>query len=373
VSHRLPVVVLLALLVAFVAVSSASAARSARSAVAKVALTQLKVSGQRVTVAGRVVLPVNSAAQRARTRVAFTLTDAKRKREQFAARIDGKRAFKLTRTTKLTGRLTLSARVSIGGRLSGRSVARSFTVKAAARRPSGAGGGATAPGSGGGTAPTTPGPAQPAPTPTQGTPLVGLLKLDEGKQSSSGRLSGTYFRMYGVTNADSTALDKNYTLLRPGVDGGLRTDAYQGPPAPAFDGVDPVSGEPNRNALANRIVLPQKFFNIDFSIVTAPLDLQERLPDPLPQIVAHDGQLGGQISAWTAQWNGLSFNQGSPKPDGSYSDSPQINGGGTTRLTGTYDQATRRFVLTWRSLINGGPFNRFVGEWHLEGTFEPTT
>ena len=55
-SHRLPVVVLLTLLVALVAVPSAGAAKRARSAVAKVALSQLKVSGQRVTVAGLVLV-----------------------------------------------------------------------------------------------------------------------------------------------------------------------------------------------------------------------------------------------------------------------------------------------------------------------------
>lgn len=42
-----------------------------------------------------------------------------------------------------------------------------------------------------------------------------------------------------------------------------------------------------------------------------------------------------------------------------------------TIFSGTYDAASKRFVLTWKSLIVGGPFDSFIGSWHLEGTFEP--
>jgi hypothetical protein len=40
-------------------------------------------------------------------------------------------------------------------------------------------------------------------------------------------------------------------------------------------------------------------------------------------------------------------------------------------VSGTYDAATGHFVLQWKSLIVGGPFDRFTGSWHLEGTFVP--
>ncbi|MDO8212315.1 hypothetical protein [Conexibacter sp. CPCC 206217] len=369
-----------ALFLAFVAlVATAFAAPSAHAAVkraakpvaAKVTLTQLKVAGQRVTIRGAVTLPSNTARQRRRTKVAFTLKDGKGKTERFAAGIDAKRAFKLTRATKLTGRLSLAVRATIGGKNSGRATTRALTVRVVTRRTTtpGPGGGASTPTPGGGTPTPDGGGSTPTPpAPTQGTPLVGLFRLDEGRQAISGRLTGTWFSM-GIVNADSTALDKSYTLLRPGTDGGLRTDVYQVPPTPAFAGTDPVSGGPSGDALANRIVRPQTFFSTAFSIVTAPTDPQLSLPDPLPGIVNDNGTLGGQITAWSAQWNGLSFNQGTPKPDGTLPVSP--SGGRTTPLSGRYDAASRHFVLTWRSLIVGGPFSGFLGEWHLEGTFEP--
>jgi hypothetical protein len=199
-------------------------------------------------------------------------------------------------------------------------------------------------------------------TPAPGIQLNGTFDLEAGAQNVSGALSGTYFRMIGIVNNDSTALNPEYTLLRPGTDGGLETFAYQEPPTPAFASVD--GNGPTGNALADRIVQPQTFFEINFSIVTAPTDLQEGLPDPLPVIIDTAGKLSGQITDWEAQWNGLSFNQGSPKANGTYAES-------TTPLTGTYDAATGRYTLEWRSIIIGGPFNGKTGEWHLEGTFVP--
>jgi hypothetical protein len=40
-------------------------------------------------------------------------------------------------------------------------------------------------------------------------------------------------------------------------------------------------------------------------------------------------------------------------------------------LSGTYDARTDAFVLEWASQIVGGPFDKFTGFQHLEGTFEP--
>jgi len=361
--------------VAVLACAAPGAAQAATPAT-KVTLSQVSAKGAKVTVAGRVRLPHDSAALRRRTRVAFTLADAKGKKESFSAKLDAKRRFTATKTTKLTGALGLSAVVRIGGKRSGAVLTRKRAVTIAAREsgtapaggtgttPGGPGGTPTGPGTGGGT-PGTP------TAPVQGTPLNGLFKLDAGAQSPSGAISGTYFQMLNgpgasqpLPNNDSTALDKNYTLLRPGTDGGLRTDAYQPAPSPAFAGA--VNGQPTGDALANRIVLPQKFFQIDFSIVTDAVDAQTGQADPLPRIVLQDGRLSGQTTAWVAQWNGLSFNQGSPKPDGT---SP----GSTTPVSGTYDAATKHFVLQWKSLIVGGPFDGFTGGWHLEGTFVPAS
>jgi hypothetical protein len=73
-------------------------------------------------------------------------------------------------------------------------------------------------------------------------------------------------------------------------------------------------------------------------------------------------QLSGNLSAFSVSWNNQQFNQGSPKPGGSYP-------GSTKRVSGTYNPTTHRYTLTWRSLIVGGPFNGFTGYWHFEGTF----
>lgn len=335
---------------------------------AKVTVSKVTVKGVKVTVAGSVRLPRDTAAVRRNTRVALTLANAKGKQEAFSAKLDAKRRFSVSKTTKLTGALGLSVVVKIGGKASGRRLVRTVSVTATAKSGSGTTGAGTttttgAPTPGG--APAPPGPPAPA---ASARPLVGLFKLDEGKQAASGALSGTYFQMLGgasespLPNGDSTALDKNYTLLRPGADGGLRTDVYQPAPSPAFAGT--VGGQPTGDALANRIVQPQKFFAIDFSIVTGAVDAQTSQADPLPQISVQDGKLTGQTTAWVAQWNGMSFNQGSPKPDGA---SP----GHTEPVSGTYDAATGRFVLQWKSLIVGGPFDGYTGSWHLEGTFVP--
>jgi len=359
------------LLVAFVAAAFLGPAGAQAAPSAKVTLSKVSVKGVKVTVAGSVRLPHDTAAVRRKTRVAFTVADARGKKESFSAKLDAKRRFSVVKRTKLSGALGLSAVVKIGGKVSGRRVVKTISVTApgtGASGPSNGGGATSGSSSPGGSTPgaSTPGSTT---TTTQGAPLNGLFRLDAGAQAASGALSGTYFQMLGGSNADSAlpnndsnALDKRYTLLRPGVDGGLRTDVYQSAPSPAFAGT--VNGRPTGNALANRIVQPQKFFEIDFSIVTGAVDAQTGQADPLPQISVKDGKLSGQTTAWVAQWNGLSFNQGSPKPDGT---SP----GHTESVSGTYDAATRRFTLQWKSLIVGGPFDGYTGSWHLEGTFEP--
>jgi hypothetical protein len=153
-------------------------------------------------------------------------------------------------------------------------------------------------------------------------------------------------------NLSPPGTDKDYTPLSPGTDGGLRTDAYQPPPSPAFG--SGTSG----GALASAIIQPVPFFGVNFSVVTAQTDPQLGTRDPLPVITARGGTLTGEITAWAAQCNGQSFNQGTPKPGGTLP-TP------TTSLSGTYDAATGAFTLDWKSRIVGGPFNGFTGRWRL--------
>lgn len=196
-------------------------------------------------------------------------------------------------------------------------------------------------------------------------PLVGTFKLTAGSCAKA-TPTGTYFRMIfpggSLTagkffdNPDSTCTDKSYTLATPGTAGGFTTGKYQPDPVPAFS----TSG----SALSSTIIDPQLFTAINFSIATDQNDPQTGTAVPPPSIKVKNGKLSGQVEAWSAAWNKLYFNQGSPKPGGA---SPGL----TEPVSGTYNAKTHAFVLTWASAVRGGPFNGFTGYWHLQGRFAP--
>jgi len=184
--------------------------------------------------------------------------------------------------------------------------------------------------------------------------LVGTFALDAGDCTGAAP-AGSFFQMVQpggtaeagpfIPNADSACTDTNYSLLTPGTDGGLVIGGEQVAPDPAFDATN--------NGLADMITAPVKFFGVAFAVATDPAEAA-------PMIMATDGVLSGDLSAFTAYYGGGVFNQGAPKPDGS-GDAP----------VGTIDPATGHFTLTWTSLIVGGSFDGFTGVWHLEGTFTP--
>jgi hypothetical protein len=196
--------------------------------------------------------------------------------------------------------------------------------------------------------------------------LIGTFKLVGGSCSGAAP-TGSYFKMIfpGGTvaggkffdNPDSACTDKSYTLFNPGAAGGFTTGKFQRDPVPAFSATG--------GALSNAIIQPQLFTAIDFGIATNPKDQQTGLKVPPPSITVRKGKLSGQVTAWSAAWNKLYFNQGSPKPDGT-------KPGLTLPVSGTYNAKTRAFVLTWASSVVGGPFNGFTGYWHLQGTFKPS-
>lgn len=200
---------------------------------------------------------------------------------------------------------------------------------------------------------------------TAGEALVGTFKLDRGHCDAKGA-TGSYFRMIqpGGTvekggyfqNPDSTCPDQSFSVMVPGSDGGLVTGRFQPGPKAAFD--------KQGDALASQIAKPGTFTAIKFAISTRPVDPGTKKKLPRPEIRNDDGKLSGQLTAWTAAWNNLYFNQGSPKPDGS-------KDGLTSPVEGTYDEDSGHFELSWSSTIKGGPFDRFSGYWHLEGTFVP--
>lgn len=358
---RLALAALGAALVLALALPAAHAKSVARSPTATATLSQVKVTGQTLAIRGRVSLPGALARRRKQTKVAFTLKDAKRASERFTAVVDAKRNFTVKRATKLTGGLSLVALVTIGGKPSGRAISRRLTVTVVTRRVTtpGPGAGSTVPAGSTGT------PAAPAPVPDAAVKLVGLFRFDEGVSNPDGSHSGTWFRMFTPSwkpfiNQDSRSRDKTYTLLRPGSDGGLRTDGYQDPASPLYD---------ETGVLSRKVVERERFFGAYFTIFTQSTDAVDGaagLPTPVPEIFSKDGRLSGQTTAWTANWNGGPlFNQGSPKPDGSLP-------GFTRPVDGTYDPVTRRFTIEWTSQIVGGGFNFYSGIWHLEGTFVPS-
>jgi len=203
------------------------------------------------------------------------------------------------------------------------------------------------------------------------TPLSGTLSIAPGKyvpakKGKAAHYTGSYFRMIlpgGVDkyfrNPNSKAKDKSYTLFTPGTERGLRLGSFQPAPTPAFasDGF----------ALANSIVKPLSFAGINFSITTAQRYALTGLCDTPPSLSVTGDRLTGNFNAWTAEWNSIYFNQGSPKPGS------ERYPGFTKPVTGTYDKKTKAYQIIWYSLIVGGPFNGFTGYWHLQGTLIPNT
>ncbi len=185
--------------------------------------------------------------------------------------------------------------------------------------------------------------------------LNGTFKLTKGTYKD-GKARGTYFRMSNsgglFRNPDSSASNKTYTLGTPGTDGGLATGRFQAHPDPPFDS--------KGNALAKKILRPQSFTSIRFSVATIKKQKGSSNTAAVTTARVSGKKLTVSLPGFTAEWNKQYFNQGAPKPDGSGS-----------AATGTYNAKTKRFVFEWRSKVVGGPFNGFTGFWHFEGRFQP--
>jgi hypothetical protein len=205
------------------------------------------------------------------------------------------------------------------------------------------------------------------PASAAGAPLIGTFIITAGS-CSGGVASGTYLRMVlpggsngagpYFSNSASTCSDLSYTPLAPGAAGGLVTGSYQAQPGTPFDAAG--------NSLSDQITAPVAFEGVKFGTATNPTDPQTGLRTPVPTITANGSALSGDLAAFGVSWNNQEFNQGSPKPDGS---SP----GNTSPVAGTYNPATRAYVLQWSSQVVGGPFNGFSAFWNLTGRYVPVT
>jgi hypothetical protein len=194
------------------------------------------------------------------------------------------------------------------------------------------------------------------PAPALAGRLDGTFVLEAGRSAGNGA-TGSYFRMAFpggggryFKNPDSSARDKTYTPVRPGSAGGIVSGRFQ--QARGFDG--------QGNSRAAAIIRPTGFAGIRFGLATFPVDPQSRRKVAAPSFSNSGRRLTANLSAFTATWNKLFFNQGSPKP-----------GSSRPLVSGVYNTRTRKFTLEWRSLIKGGAFNGFTGIWHLHGTFRP--
>lgn len=152
-------------------------------------------------------------------------------------------------------------------------------------------------------------------------PLTGTLVITSG-DDSGGSPTGSYFVMRdpGGNPIVNSSTGTTYTLLDAGTNG-VKLFTYDDGPTPAFDG--------GGNALADRITQPTPFFGVLFGVATPS-------GNPVPKIVVNlryptPPTVSVDLRAWTAYWNGQSFNQGA-----------------LFNAT-SYNPITKRIVLDWSS------------------------
>lgn len=203
--------------------------------------------------------------------------------------------------------------------------------------------------------------------------LEGVFSVDPGMCGNFGPESGSWFRMIEpggnqlqgpfVTNFDSMCPDQAYSLLSPGTIG-LRTGTFQEHPRPAFDAAT--------NGLANEIIGPTRFYSVNFALSTESISPLTAKSLPRPRFIAvnesgkedaTDWTLKGTLESLFIAWNGEYIEQGGPHPEGFE--------GATTSPRGSINMETGRYNLNWQSQVSSGPFEGYIGEWHLEGIFSP--
>lgn len=175
--------------------------------------------------------------------------------------------------------------------------------------------------------------------------LVGrIIQLRSGSDPG-GRPTGSYFvmRELGGNPITNTSNGRRYTLLSAGSTG-LALLRYTEAAEPAFD----RSG----NSLTESVTLPTLFAEIRFSVAAPRIDPVTRATNDVPSLLVDLATERALIDlgAWTAYWNGETFNQGS------------------TAITATsYNVETGEIVLDWSARITAGSFRNFIGNWHIEG------
>lgn len=214
------------------------------------------------------------------------------------------------------------------------------------------------------TSTTTP-PPPPASSGVSGQLMTGTFAITSGSCTGSGAPSGSWIQLglggSPIKNPDSACDGGTYTPLSQGTTG-LQTGRFQPDPTPTFD----ASG----NSLADAIITPTSFLGSKFGAATDPTDEQTAPTGadvfPAPQAVLRGGTITANLSAVNFTYNGATNGTcASGAGDGCYAV-------GSPDVAGTYDPASRTYMLQWTATIHGGAFNNATATFHLQGIFTGT-
>lgn len=204
-----------------------------------------------------------------------------------------------------------------------------------------------------------------APAPTR---LTGLFKLAPGRcTSATAKPTGSYLIVISasqnkaVRNSRGGCVNKNFTVLRPGTDGGLITGRFQAAPTPLFDA--------RRNSRAGAIIKPVRFGPFRLGFATDAHDEQDAVGSA-PAYVAPIATVSGK--ALTVDLRSLVISYGG-QPNSTCASGYGIGCWelGSRSASGSYDPITHRFVIDWFTGESFTPKGDSI-EVRLAGRFVPS-
>lgn len=207
-------------------------------------------------------------------------------------------------------------------------------------------------------------------------PLSGTMQIEAVTRDVNGNfVSGSYFSMGGNDPNGAAAVSLHPTDSPD--PGGIVLGTYQNfvldPDVPHpynwnGNGAAAGTGFNGTPTTAGTIVSPFKFFGVSTYVGTNPVSYQSGNSHTAPTAAVDLGNCVGDVcamtidlSSWEVMWNGSAFEQG-PRP---------VSTGPFVLATGQYNIVNHDYSVEWSSQINGGPFNKTTGYWHLEGTVVP--
>jgi hypothetical protein len=196
---------------------------------------------------------------------------------------------------------------------------------------------------------------------------AGLFTLTAGAcTTADARPTGSYLIVISaaankaVKNPKSGCANHDYTLLKPGTDGGLAVGRFQPQPSPAFDA--------KRDSTAVRIFAPVDFGPFAVGFATTPRDEQDAPGGapayPVPAATVSGTTLNVDLRSLVVTYAG--------PPSSTCKSSFGLGCWelGSKSASGNYDATTRHFVIDWFAGQSFTPKGDSV-EVHLEGSFVP--